>query len=96
MAAENIAEKRVPLGNNTAGCNFSLRGSDGNVEKARAPIDGAVGKRAEVRDVRAVGPPGTVKVNVKTAIASDAFREFVVVHFLSANVAERTQKQICR
>eukprot|EP00965_Chrysotila_dentata_P115189 3807918-Pleurochrysis_carterae.AAC.3 len=40
-------------------------GTGGNFEKTRAPIDGAVGKHAEVRDVGVVGLPGSVRVEVK-------------------------------
>eukprot|EP00965_Chrysotila_dentata_P008574 279301-Pleurochrysis_carterae.AAC.1 len=37
--AEKVAEEGAPLGSNTTGCSFSLAGSGGNFEKARASID---------------------------------------------------------
>eukprot|EP00965_Chrysotila_dentata_P111147 3673482-Pleurochrysis_carterae.AAC.1 len=86
--AEKVAEEGVPLGSNKTGCSFSLAGTGGNFKKTRAPVDGAVGKHAKVRNVRVVGLPGSVEVEVKAVVASDAFCELFVVDFLSAGVAE--------
>eukprot|EP00965_Chrysotila_dentata_P057964 1921859-Pleurochrysis_carterae.AAC.1 len=60
--AEDITEEGVPLGSNATGCSLSLAGTGGNFEKRRAPIDEAVCKHAEVRNVRVVGLPGSVGV----------------------------------
>eukprot|EP00965_Chrysotila_dentata_P105197 3474237-Pleurochrysis_carterae.AAC.1 len=69
--ADKVAEEGVPLGSNTAGCSFSLTGTDGNFEKTRASIDGAVAKHAEVIDVNVIGLPGSVGVEVKAVAASE-------------------------
>eukprot|EP00965_Chrysotila_dentata_P171413 5657019-Pleurochrysis_carterae.AAC.1 len=58
--ARNVAEEGVPLGSNTTGRSDSLAGTGSNFEKMRAPIDGAVDKHAEVRNVGVVGLPGSV------------------------------------
>eukprot|EP00965_Chrysotila_dentata_P055122 1829138-Pleurochrysis_carterae.AAC.1 len=76
--AEKVAEEGVPLGINTTGCSLSLAGTGGNFEKTRAPIDGAVGKHAEVCDVGVVDFPGSVGVEVKAIVSSDALCELVV------------------
>eukprot|EP00965_Chrysotila_dentata_P046079 1532063-Pleurochrysis_carterae.AAC.1 len=73
--AEKVAEEGVPLGSNTTGCNLSLAGTSSNFEKTRAPIDGAVGKHADVRSVRVVSLPGSVGVEVKAVVASDPLCE---------------------
>eukprot|EP00965_Chrysotila_dentata_P123261 4073962-Pleurochrysis_carterae.AAC.1 len=46
--------------------------------KRRAPIDGAVGKHAGVRDAGVVGLPGSFGVEVLAVVASDALCELVV------------------
>eukprot|EP00965_Chrysotila_dentata_P056201 1863656-Pleurochrysis_carterae.AAC.1 len=76
--AEKVAEEGFPLGSNTTGCSLSLAEICGSFEKTRASIDGAVGKHAEVRNVRMVGLPGSVRVQVKAVVASDALCELVV------------------
>eukprot|EP00965_Chrysotila_dentata_P019261 641127-Pleurochrysis_carterae.AAC.1 len=76
--AEKVREEGVPLGSNTTGCSFSLAGTSGNFEKTRAPIDGAVDKHAEVRNVGVVGLPGSAIVEVKAVVSSDALCELVV------------------
>eukprot|EP00965_Chrysotila_dentata_P031113 1036418-Pleurochrysis_carterae.AAC.1 len=78
--AEKVAEEGFPLGSNTTGCSLSLAGTDSNFEKTRAlTIDGAVGKHAEMRDPGVVGLPGSVGIEVKAVVASDALCEVVVV-----------------
>eukprot|EP00965_Chrysotila_dentata_P004767 155651-Pleurochrysis_carterae.AAC.1 len=52
-----------------------------NFEKTRAPIEGAIGKHAKVRNVGVVGFPGSVRVEVKAIVFSDALCELVVVDF---------------
>eukprot|EP00965_Chrysotila_dentata_P222143 6192788-Pleurochrysis_carterae.AAC.1 len=56
--------------------------------RVRAPIDGAVGKHAEVRNVCVFNLPESVGVEVKAVVASNAMCELVVVDFLSAGAAE--------
>eukprot|EP00965_Chrysotila_dentata_P160104 5287519-Pleurochrysis_carterae.AAC.1 len=76
----------VPMASrsNAAGSSFSLAGTGGNFDKAKALIDGAVGKQAEVCDVRVEGLPGSVEVAVKPVVASGALLcELVVVDFLA-------------
>eukprot|EP00965_Chrysotila_dentata_P095949 3170737-Pleurochrysis_carterae.AAC.2 len=68
--AEKVAEACVPLGSNTTGCSLSLAGTGGKFEKARALINGAVAKHAEVRDVCVVSLPGSVEVEVMKAVSS--------------------------
>eukprot|EP00965_Chrysotila_dentata_P172845 5704060-Pleurochrysis_carterae.AAC.1 len=70
--AEKVAEEGVPLGSNTTGCSLSLMGTGGNFEKRKAPIDEAVGKHAEVRNVGVVGLPGSIGVEVQAVYASIA------------------------
>eukprot|EP00965_Chrysotila_dentata_P256668 6212621-Pleurochrysis_carterae.AAC.8 len=65
-------------GSNTTGCSLSLAATGGNFEKTRAPVDGAVGKDAEVRNIGVVGLPGHVGVKVKAVVASDALCKLVV------------------
>eukprot|EP00965_Chrysotila_dentata_P144259 4764277-Pleurochrysis_carterae.AAC.1 len=89
--ADKVAEKGVPLGNNTTGCSLSFAGTGGNFEKTRTPIDGAVGKHAEVRDLGVVSLTGSVGEEIKAVVASDALCEFIVVEFLSASVAESVE-----
>eukprot|EP00965_Chrysotila_dentata_P121012 4002525-Pleurochrysis_carterae.AAC.1 len=72
--AEKVAEEGFPLGSNTTGCSLNLAGINGNFEKTRAPIDGAVGKHAKVGDVVVVGLPGSVGIEVKAVVASDVVR----------------------
>eukprot|EP00965_Chrysotila_dentata_P166557 5498882-Pleurochrysis_carterae.AAC.1 len=63
--AKKVAEEGVPFGSNTTGCSLSSAGTGCNFEKTRAPIDGAIGKHVEVRDVGVAGLPGSVGVEVK-------------------------------
>eukprot|EP00965_Chrysotila_dentata_P184040 6077071-Pleurochrysis_carterae.AAC.2 len=92
--AEKVAQEGVPLGSNKTGCSFSLAGTGGNFEKTRAPIDRAVGKHAEERDIGVVGLLGSVRIEVKAVVASDALCELVaVVDFRSASVAETAKMQ---
>eukprot|EP00965_Chrysotila_dentata_P044904 1491551-Pleurochrysis_carterae.AAC.1 len=72
---EKVAKLGVPLGSNATGCSLSLAGTGSNFGKMRAPLDGAVGKHAEVRNARVVGLRGSVRVEVKAVVASDALCE---------------------
>eukprot|EP00965_Chrysotila_dentata_P054048 1793633-Pleurochrysis_carterae.AAC.1 len=69
--AKKVAEEGVQFGSNTTGCSLSLARTGGNFEETRAPIDGAVGKHAEVRNVGVVRLAGSVGVEVKAVVASD-------------------------
>eukprot|EP00965_Chrysotila_dentata_P202477 6181146-Pleurochrysis_carterae.AAC.5 len=87
--AKKVAKEHAPLDCNTAGCSFSLAGTGGKFKKARASIDEAAGKHAEMRDVCVVGLPVSVGVEVKAAVASDALCELLAVEPLSASSPEK-------
>eukprot|EP00965_Chrysotila_dentata_P073952 2442031-Pleurochrysis_carterae.AAC.9 len=89
---EGCREERVLLGCNTAGCSLSLEGTGGDIEKARALTDRAIGKHAKSRNVRVVGLLGDVEVEVTAVVACDALFELVVADFLSA----RDRRGECR
>eukprot|EP00965_Chrysotila_dentata_P229961 6197508-Pleurochrysis_carterae.AAC.1 len=63
---EKVAEERFLLGSKTTGCSFSLAGNGGKINLR------VIGKHAQVRNVRVVGLPGSVRVEVKAILTTPA------------------------